>query len=201
MKKCIKCGGAKPLADFYKNHVSKDGHQPLCKACDKAKAKAWAQTHPRRVAREQPPATTTIRALLGLSVGDNLKKHKVYRTWTALKNRSANHPRYVEKGVRVHAGWLGVNGFLTFMKDMGPPPTPLHTIERVDNDGDYTPDNCVWATKAQQNRNKGDTYRIRYEGGVVCAKAAADLVGAHACVVYRKLRNGEAVFSTEQTGG
>lgn len=80
-----------------------------------------------------------------------------YRSWYQMKSRcyDPNNTRYEGwggRGIKVCDRWR--NSFKAFYEDMGPKPTPTHSIDRVDNDGDYTPDNCRWATRAEQQRNK-----------------------------------------------
>lgn len=65
--------------------------------------------------------------------------------------RNKDWKNYGGRGIRVCQRW---RLFKNFLADMGRRPTPKHTLERVDNDNDYWPGNCVWATRLEQNRNK-----------------------------------------------
>jgi len=80
-----------------------------------------------------------------------------HSTWLSMKGRCSNsrnisYKNYGGRGITVCDRWL--NSFENFYEDMGERPSDNHSIERVDVEGDYTPDNCVWLEKVYQNRNQ-----------------------------------------------
>lgn len=95
-----------------------------------------------------------------------------YRSWQMMKNRCLN-PRatdyayYGERGITICSEWME---FREFFKDMGPKPTKLHTLERRDNDKNYCKENCLWATRKQQARNRN--FLKKYRGKFVWEIAA-----------------------------
>jgi hypothetical protein len=85
------------------------------------------------------------------------KRTAEYRIWSGLLARCYNkkvkdYPRYGGRGIGVCERWR--NSFEAFLEDMGRRPARNYTIERVNNDSHYTPQNCKWATMAEQNRNR-----------------------------------------------
>jgi hypothetical protein len=85
-----------------------------------------------------------------------------YMTWYNLIRRcsdprSQDFGRYGGRGIRVCERWR--HDFMAFLADMGPRPSPAHSIDRRDNDGGYEPANCRWATRSQQQRNMGPVHR------------------------------------------
>lgn len=86
------------------------------------------------------------------------RKSPTYISWSRMRARCnrVNHPkrhRYGGRGIKVCERW---SSFANFLADMGDRP-PGTTIDRVDNDGNYEPANCRWATQLEQQRNRSTT--------------------------------------------
>lgn len=84
-----------------------------------------------------------------------------YVSWRDMKIRCLNptkkdYPRYGGRGIKVCERWMTFDNFLA---DMGMKPSRKHTIDRINNDGNYEPSNCRWATRLVQSRNKSKCRR------------------------------------------
>lgn len=89
----------------------------------------------------------------------------LYHTWWLMRRRCENpaHKSYADyggRGIRVCERWLDVR---SFVEDMGPRP-PEASLDRIDNDGNYEPSNCRWATKSEQQLNKRNTAYLKVGG-------------------------------------
>jgi hypothetical protein len=87
-----------------------------------------------------------------------------YRVWRSMRERCRlrPHPRYGGRGINVCDRWF--NSFADFIADIGPRPTPKHTLERINGEGHYEPSNCKWATWIEQNNNKSGIRKVTING-------------------------------------
>lgn len=98
-----------------------------------------------------------------------LSKAPEYDCWIAMKQRCLNpncpaFRAYGARGITVSDRWLGSGGFERFVEDIGRRPTRKHSIDRIDNNGNYEPGNVRWATQRQQLQNRRTTRWIVYKG-------------------------------------
>ena len=87
----------------------------------------------------------------------NMRKHPLYKTLDNMKSRcyNLNHPNYIDyggRGITICDRWKERGGFSNFLEDMGERPEG-YSLERIDNELGYFPENCKWADKTQQANN------------------------------------------------
>lgn len=119
-------------------------------------------------------------------------KTKEFWIWWSMLKRCGNksekaYKDYGGRGITVCERW---HEFSNFYTDMGERPSPLHSLDRRDNDGPYSPDNCRWANRGEQSRNKRQTRWITIGSETLCLKDWAARLGISTGSFYYKLRKG-----------
>lgn len=128
-----------------------------------------------------------------MSVKKGLLATPEYAAWAAMKYRcntptSSLYHNYGARGIRVCDRWN--DSFSAFYEDMGQRPTPNHSLDRIDNDGDYSPENCRWASWSEQQRNRSITLRVEWKGEVRPLIDLAEEHGINLGTCKARLRNG-----------
>ena len=119
-----------------------------------------------------PPLYSVWRSMLGRCYNRNVKQYKDYGG----------------RGIKVCASWK--RSFNRFVKDMGPRPTPQHTLDRKNNDGNYERSNCQWATRKEQQRNQTVTRRVIIEGIEYVAADLADIAEIKTDYIIDRVKRG-----------
>jgi len=132
--------------------------------------------------------------------GEPRRPTPTYTSWQAMRQRcndpkADRYPLYGGRGIGICERW---NSFDAFFADMGPRPSGC-TLERLNRDLPYSPDNCVWADGIEQANNKGTNRRLTYLGQTKSMAEWCAQLGLHYSTVRGRLRRGwsiEAAFAT-----
>lgn len=127
------------------------------------------------------------------------KKTAEFRCWMNMRNRCQNpknpcYNRYGGRGIEVCAEWD--RSFVNFLSDMGRRPSPLHTLDRIDSNGNYEPGNCRWETRLVQSNNRSFARSIAHNGKTCSAAEWARITGLRAGTIIRRLNLGWSVEKT-----
>ena len=111
-----------------------------------------------------------------------------YRSWKMMHSRCSNpndpaYKNYGGRGISICKRW---NDPSLFIADMGPRPTPKHTLDRINSDKNYVPRNCRWATRREQLQNKRNTVWVIFKDRRMRLKEVSANTGIHyATLTYR----------------
>ena len=125
---------------------------------------------------------------LGVHGKSRTSEHKI---WLGMKKRALQNPAYVNRGITVCDRWK--DSFANFLADMGPRPSRNHTVERINNDGNYEPSNCRWATYKEQARNTRRTRFYVIDGKRMCMAEIAEIYGVNYNALKWRLDNGRSI--------
>jgi hypothetical protein len=128
---------------------------------------------------------------LGLKHGLSHTLH--YGAWKAMCQRCSNQkneqfPNYGGRGITVCPRWR--DDYMAFLADVGPRPSPLHSLDRIDNDGHYEPGNVRWATIDRQLRNQRRARLITFGEETLCLTDWAHRCGLTSVGLHRRLEAG-----------
>lgn len=124
-------------------------------------------------------------------------KHTVeYNAWKEMKQRCDNpkmhaYHSYGGRGITVCERWS--HSFENFLQDVGRKPSHLHSIDRINNDGNYEPGNVRWATKKEQGRNRRSNTHIEHNGQSLCVSEWCEVYGLHTNTFLNRLNRGWSI--------
>ena len=164
------CGEERDLP----KHKLTTGHTRSCGCLQREMVKARLKTH-----------------------GDSSKKSTAteYTIWSKMIQRCGNenepsYENYGGRGIRVCERWLSYENFL---EDMGRRPSKKHSIDRIDNNGDYAPGNCRWASRGEQSRNTRRNVLISFQGRAMVAADWSRELGIPQPTIHWRMAQGWTV--------
>jgi len=135
----------------------------------------------------------TMRARLReLRTTHGMSRSPEWTCWESMLRRCSDprvkfYRRYGGRGIKVCDRW---RDFANFFADMGPRPSPKHSIERNDTNGNYEPGNCRWATPIEQQNNRSDNVLLTHNGRTMTLTQWAREVGMAENTLRARIRNG-----------
>lgn len=138
--------------------------------------------------------------------GRDIKPSKLYSIWNGIKGRcnpngkNKSYKRYRELGIKMCDGWR--SDFIKFANDMGDRPSDEYSIDRVNNNGNYScgkcqecirnkwPMNCRWATRKTQQNNISSNVYVNINGEIVNTTEAARILGVPKLRIWRRIKDG-----------
>ena len=119
-------------------------------------------------------------------------KDPMFSAWMMMRQRCNNpnaqgYERYGGRGIGYDPRW---DDFASFLEDMGERPSPKHSLNRIDNDGDYTPENCEWATYKAQTKNTTSNVMVTIGDKTLCVSDWAEVYGIRRVTVYARILRG-----------
>lgn len=165
----------------------------ICHQCRQEFSPNWPATT-RKTLRDKGYVYCSV-SCASFKHGGHKNRTPEYSSWHAMKTRCNNathkaYSRYGGRGISYDPRW---DDFQNFIDDMGLKPDPKMELDRIDNDKNYCKENCRWATRKEQTRNRGGKRATRlytYEGKTMCIKDWADYVGISPQSMQKRLNKG-----------
>lgn len=146
MKRCTRCGEMKAVSEFLRDRRKTDGLMRRCEQCS-IRVNAYG-----RARRARNPEQFILAIMIQ-------RCHNP---------KAPDYPWYGGRGIVVADEWRGPGGPGRFLLDIGPRPSPEHTVDRIDNARGYEPGNVRWVTMAVQARNRRQNRWIELDGVRMC---------------------------------
>ena len=117
------------------------------------------------------------------------RKSLEHAAWLEMRKRCLSKSShafndYGGRGIRICDRWQSFNAFL---EDMGRKPSCHHSLDRIDNNGNYEPENCRWATQLEQARNKRNSIRLPFEGESLPIGEVAERIGITRTALWKRI--------------
>ena len=129
---------------------------------------------------------------LGKKAKHGMSQTRIYHIWKNMRRRcncetAPDYDRYGGRGISVCNEWDDFQTFYDWAIENGY--APKLTIERIDNDGNYSPQNCKWATNTEQQRNRSKTVKLAYNGETKALSEWCEIYGLNMKTVYGRLHD------------
>jgi hypothetical protein len=134
------------------------------------------------------------------AVGDRNRTHGLSRSrshniWCGIHSRcydpnSQSYEGYGGRGIIVCERWHGPNGFANFLLDMGEPPSQEYSLDRKNNDGPYSPENCKWSDRYEQARNTRRNRYLTAQDQTYCISQWSEITGLKQGLIAARVRRG-----------
>lgn len=182
----------KLIEEYYNHHFKKRFGKYQCPFCPKIFNARIADMNYGRI---KSCGCYKKKKTIEKNTRHNMSDTPIHRIWSTMKSRcnNPNHEHYKHyggRGIKVCDRWLDFNNFYA---DMGDPPFEGATLDRINNDGDYCPENCRWATRKEQATNKrdrSDAVYLTHDGKTQTQAAWAKELGISPATIQSRRKKG-----------
>lgn len=165
-----------------------------CYACYKTKEKEWRQKNQKHIKKYTKEYKQEHANAIAIKTKERRNRNRkailLRQVWKNMLARcyietSVGYPLYGARGIKVCERWR--TSFDTFKKDMGYPTITGYQLDRINNDGDYTPENCRWTDRKTQARNRRNSRILEYQGEKRLLEEWAEIVGINSSAIRRRI--------------
>jgi hypothetical protein len=166
-----------------------------CPVCQSAQRKARREKHREEEIQQGRAWVEKNKERYDLSQIEWNRRHPGHNCYRSMLNRcfspkNDHFKHYGGRGITVCERWQGKDGYRNFIADMGDRPSVKHTIDRIDNNGNYEPGNVQWAVKVQQMRNFRRNVNVTLAGRTQCLSAWAEELNLTPASFWLRLHKG-----------